>query len=313
VFFAQHPLSLKSVGMKRTPLLFVALLLIVSSCTKKEYITEINHVNQTIDNNVPPPYDGVTTIQIQTYINKTYIDLLGREPLDTELDDATQMLRDGGLDENARVAFLKDLMEQEEYFDRFWEIYNSQYLGNVTADFLSFQISLYYQVYLDAIQAGDQVLANALLMEIDRFQLVLDASTEYADGLISINELMRRIADNPVYDEINMGSENFVIACFENFFKRSPTEAELPAAVTMVDGFSSQLLLSDGISKDDFLEIILHNPEFYQGLAIDIYQQLLSRLPDSIEMGLATTLLTETGTYQELQRQLMISEEYVGF
>lgn len=297
----------------RTPLLLLMALFFFASCTKKETITDINHINQIIDENIAPPYDGVTSVEVDNYVNKVYIDLYGREPLDSELEFSTAMLKDGGLTPEVRELFLDDIQSSAEYFTRFWEIYNQAYLQNVTEDYINFQIILYTQAYNDELQNGNTAFAQRIMQEIIRFEKLRDAPADYENGLIDIKEFFRRIADNGVYDEINMGSENFVISCFEHFFKRFPTEAELPAAVTMVDGFAAQILLEDGNNKADFLDIILSNGEFYQGLVFDIYQQLLSRIPDSAEMGESTLELTEFGSYQSIQRKLMISEDYAGF
>ena len=194
-----------------------------------------------------------------------------------------------------------------------WEIYAAQYLANVTYEFLDVQIFLYYQAYLDALDAGNEALALRIQIEQIALEELRNARDDYEAGNIDISEFMRRIANNDVYDEINMGSENFVISCFENFFKRNPTEAELSASVTMVDGFASQLLLKDGNSKSDFLDIIVDSGEFFQGLIIDIYSLLLAREPDSQEMGEATLILSESGRYQECQLSVMITDEYAGF
>ncbi|MBR9922730.1 MAG: hypothetical protein GYB31_18015 [Bacteroidetes bacterium] len=298
--------------MIRAPYAVLMVLLMVG-CTKKEYITEIEHINQNIDDNIAPPYNGVTSIQIDNYINKIYIDLYGREPLDPELESGSIFLKDGELSPDTRDLYLQDIMASAEYYERFWEIYNFAYLQNVTDDYIDFQILILTQAYNDALQNGETLLADRILLEIDRYQKLLDAPTAYANGAIGIEELMRRIANNGVYDEINMGIENFVVACFENFFKRYPTEAELPAAATMVEGFAAQIFTEDGSSKDDFMDIFFGNAEFYQGLVFDIYQQLLSRLPDSAEMGISTQELQTNSDYQAIQRKLIISEEYAGF
>ena len=131
---------------------------------------------------------------------------------------------------------------------------------------------------------------------------MLDAKTDYESGSITVNEFMQRVCYNYFYDQINMGSENFVLSCFENFLKRFPTDEELVSAITMVDGFSSQLLFRDGSTKKDFVEIITSDPGFYEGLTIDIYQQLLARNPDSEEMNDATLFLTENPDYQAIQQ-----------
>ena len=57
-----------------------------------------------------------------------------------------------------------------------------------------------------------------------------------------------------IYDEINMGTENFVVSIFQNFFHRYPTAAELYSASNMVDGNQSTIFNTNGSSKKDFIE-----------------------------------------------------------
>ena len=296
----------------RRSLLF-AFLLLLFSCTQKETIYEIKHENVVIDQNEPPPFEGVTTLQLQSYVNKLYIDLIGREPLPDELDDATDQLRNAEVAEDAMNDLALALQQSDEYYQRFYEIYSGRLLEGVTLSTIQEQLLVLDFFYQDALQNGDILTAQLLAAEIDKLQDLYDAQADYRSGLIDIREFMSRLVYNSLYDEINMGSENFVLSCFENFFKRYPTVAERQAGVTMVDGFPAQLLLADGNSKTDFIDILTNDPEFLQGLAIDIYQQLLARLPDSQEMGEAVLLLSEDADYQALQRQVTATAEYAGF
>lgn len=283
------------------------------ACTKKETINQIDHINVIIDDNTAPPYNQVTTIQIQNYINKTYIDLLGREPLQQELEDHTHLLKSNNLSLQSRTLLLDQLMENPLYYDRFFETYSVAYLNGVAEQIILQYINELENLKTQAEQMGDLTLAQFYQIEIDKLEDLQAASADYENKAISISEFMQRICYNLLYDEINMGSENFVLSCFENFLKRFPTEQERAAGVNMVNGFSSQLLLQDGSTKKDFIEIITSTPGFYEGLAIDIYRQLLARSPNSEEMNDATTQLTEDPDYQAIQKNVMVSAEYAGF
>ena len=292
------------------PFLFFSLLL---SCTEKETIFEKEHQNVIIDGNEVPPYNGVTTVQIQAYVNKIYIDLLGREAINNEMEDAINDLKDGELSTQAREDLINALMDTDEYFDRFYEIYFSTILPGVTGQAILGQIDLYSFQQYQYEQAGDTILAQLLQPEIDKLLALSGLRDAYQQGTIDISEFMGVLVNNYFYDQINMGSENFVLACFEHFFSRYPTDAELQNGVTMVDGFPAQLLLQDGNSKNDFIEITTHDTEFFQGLVIDIYNQLLARLPNSAEMSLAAQMLEGDMDYQAAQRQVMVGFEYAGF
>lgn len=292
---------------------FAFLLTIVFiSCTEKETITITEHTNVIIDDNTAPPYSEITTVQIHNYINKIFIDLYGREPQDSELESFTTFLKTNKLSESSRTEMLTNLMDGSEYFLRLYEITRGQILG-VSQDEIAQQIFLYNLLADQAVDQNNYILQQFYLSEADKLVALANAPADYASGVITINEYMRRFANNAVYDEVNMGSENFVLACFENYFKRLPTDIELQASVTIVDGFAAQLLLQDGSSKADFLNIMTTSPGFYEGLVIDIYQQFYTRLPDSEEMANATLDFTNEVSYQDVQRKVMVSDEYAGF
>lgn len=290
-------------------LLYLTLVVVSFLSCKKDSIVQ----NVIIEDNTAPPYNEVTTVQIQNYVNKIYIDLLGREPLDNELNSATSSLKSNSLSDDSREQLLTSLMSTEEYYLRFYEIYQTSYLPGVTNDELDFTIYLFEVERDQAIQDGNTTFAQLLNLELDLMYALRNARGEYQNGEISINEFMIRIARNQFYEEINMGAENYVLACFENFLKRTPTDAELIASVSMVEGSPAQIFFQDGNNQNDFVEIVMNTAEFYQGLSIDIYNQLLVREPSSQEMVDAIFIFDDTQDYQAVQRLVMKSDEYAGF
>lgn len=287
---------------------YLLLLVVFFSCKKESTIETV-----IIDGNTAPHYDEITTVQIQNYINKIFIDLLGREPVGNELDDVTSFLKSNSLNDTSRDQVLTLLMNTDEYYTRFYEVYQTSYLSGVNEDELISRILIFEAERDNAMQNGNTIYAQILNLELILLYDLRDVSVDYQNGDITINEFMAILSNNSFYDEINMGAENFVLACFENFLKRIPTDVELSASVQMVDGNSSQIFFSDGSSRTEFINIITSIPEFYQGLTIDIYNQLLVRLPNSQEMTEAIFLLDETQDYQALQKEVMKTDEYAGF
>lgn len=292
----------------RNLLLLSFLTLLFFSCTKETVIE-----NVIIDDNSAPHYDEVTTVQIQNYVNKIYIDLLGREPLESELNTATSNLKLNSLSDASRDALLVGLMNSDEYFKRFYDIYQVSYLPGANRDELDFRIYIYEVERDNALQAGNNEFVQYFDMVLGQLYALRNLQTDYQNGNVNINEFMQIICTNDMYDEINMGAENFVLACFENFLKRTPTDAELASGVDMVNSDPAQLFFQDGNSKINFIQIITTIPEFYQGLAVDIYNQLLVRLPNSEEMADVIFMFDETKDYAAVQRLVMKSDEYAGF
>ncbi len=60
-----------------------------------------------INGNKTPKYDDVPTIHVENYINRLFIDLLGREPTDTERDSLTKKLKDSQLSTLCRDSIVR--------------------------------------------------------------------------------------------------------------------------------------------------------------------------------------------------------------
>jgi hypothetical protein len=285
---------------------------VLTGCKKDPIIEEI-HQNKIVDGNVAPPFNGVSTLQIENYVNKLYIDLISREPSDPELESAVDGLKAGNLGEASRLQIINDLMGQYDYYKRHFESTSSRFLEGVDSTDIAGGLALLQALITLAYQTGDTLLAYLYEYEYARTEDLYFATSNYASGAIDINTYYSYFLNNGYYDEINMGSQNFVLACFENLFFRFPTTAELAQGVSMVDGASSQVFLQDGNSKLDFIHIVTHTTEFYEGLVIDNYRSLLSRDPDSYEMDSLTQTMEASGDLQEMQRHILKGKEYAGF
>lgn len=297
--------------MKTHIILFIFLVVFSLGCTDREIIYQDEHIIEVVEGNEPPLYDGVTTVQLHNYINKIYIDIIGREPLESELIYSENLLRDNNLTENAINQLLNGLMNTDDYYDRFNDIYFGSMLNAADSTFIANRL----EQFNVQLEYSTEILEQLYYQNaINRLEELQSAKSDYQNEVISLEVYISRILNNVIYDEINMGTENFVLSCFENLFKRLPTESELENGSRMVNGQPAQLLFTDGATKERFIEIMTTNAEFYQGISIDIYRQLLARDPSSPEMGIAATEFYQgIIEYQDLQKQVIKTEEYTGF
>ena len=82
------------------PFLATDFILFISSCKKDSDI---------IANNNAPYYGEIPTILLENYVNRIYIDLIGREPLDNEMLSDVQFLRDADITLESRDSLLYKL------------------------------------------------------------------------------------------------------------------------------------------------------------------------------------------------------------
>ena len=297
--------------LKKGHLIYLLVLLLTAfSCRKDEIIT---HEQLIVPGNQIPPYNGIPSILVENYVNKIYIDLIGLKPSPEEKEAGVNYLLDNQLRVEAREKLISDVMAIQAYHDRLFQISTDVLLNGMDYDEID-GVRAEYEAIKDLyLQQGDTFFARFIENEVLKVQLVLDAPEDYRNKDISLNEYYSRLSFNLIYDEINMGSENYVISCFENLFKRKPTASEDSSGVDMVDGISTTILRKEGRTKLDFLTIMSQDPEFYQGRVLDAYSTLLLRKPNSAELGEATGNYISSGDYYQVQIDIIKTDEYAGF
>ena len=86
--------------MSRKLIYISCIVFIMSSCKREDNI---------IPNNNAPYYGEIPTLLLENYVNRCYIDLLGREPLDDEMIENVQFLRDNEVTIESRDQLLYKL------------------------------------------------------------------------------------------------------------------------------------------------------------------------------------------------------------
>ena len=275
--------------------------LLISACTEKETIV-------LTDNNAPTLYN-VPLIKIQNYVNRVFIDLIGREPLDAEMDKAVKLLKDADLARTVRIELISQLQNSTDFVEgdtSYTRAYHQQLYNISKVKFLE-GVSDY------ELQENFLNTANTQ-GDIDRILALLSAREDIQNGQITIDQLFARMIHNIVYDQINMNSFNFVNASFDNLLWRYPTDAEFQQAYRMVEyNTAGEIFDQIGQTKTDYVNIISNSREMFEGILIWAYQQMLSRRPTTEETFL---LLEEFYTHRDIkliQQHIMSLDEYANF
>jgi hypothetical protein len=274
--------------------------LVVAGCTKETIV---------ITGNNPPDSNFVPSIKIENYVNRVFIDLLGREPLNAEMDIEVARLKDAQLSDSARL----DLILRLQYDTSFVEG-DGSYLQ-------AYGQHLYNLAKVRCLEGvGDNTIQYEFLeQEMDTAQMlllqaVLDARTDFTEERIHIGELFARMIHNAVYDEINMNTTNFVEAAFDNLLWRQPTNSEFAAGFDMVEFELPRTLFGQtGSNKTDFVRIISESREMYEGLIIWAYEQLLARRPSTVETIELLPDFFQNRDFRRVQRIIMSRNEYANF
>ena len=299
------------------PLICLLLLLTVFGCKKTE--------ERTVPDNEAVIPHKVSTIKIENYVNRCFIDLLGRTALESELDEEVELLKENNLSKEARLAFVTKLQTDttfregdssymHAYFQRIYDLAKSRLCeGAADGEFLRY-VGLANFGILQARLYGDSITVFRLLDQIRRNQSVVDSRIEYRKGEIEINEMFTRLLDNNVYDVINMNTFNFVNASFDDLLYRFPSQSEFNIAYKIIQNNELGVLFGGAASnKRQYCELVANSDDFYEGLIKWAYILFLAREPSPQEVANYYPELRETGNYHELVRNIVIKDEYGNF
>jgi hypothetical protein len=142
----------------------------IASCSKTEDVT--------IKDNVPPPDGTIDSTTIDIYINKCYINILGREPVGNEKSSAKTILSQNNFSVADRKQFLQTFYTTNEYKRNQYNVARNDYLRNVDS------VEVYYQklIFENLITQPQYAPFYDLLSgEIARLNLLLSINNDMAD------------------------------------------------------------------------------------------------------------------------------------
>ena len=280
---------------------------------------------EVIADNDAPFYGELPTLLLENYVNRLYIDLIGREPFDTEMEKDVQFLRDKEVTLESRGELINKLqfdttfIERDSsykfaYYHRMYDMLKVRLLEGASNNYIGAELGVHYAAYVVDSVNGKMLNANKKLLKYHTLNNVLKAELEYYNGDIEINEVHRRMIFNSVYDEINMNTFNFVNAAFDNLLFRYPTQYEFDEVYKMIEDNTAQIVLGGSANnKGDFTYLICNTKEFFEGTIVWCYGTLLARRPTTAE----TAVLMETyfldKNFQKMQRFIMKTDEYAHF
>lgn len=284
----------------RISIFYLSIFLLFSACSKDEVI---------VPNNTAPPDGTVSQLLIETYINKCYISLLGRKPTAQE-ESAAKATLSASLSVANRQAILDPILASMEYRQK---SFDTETIRLLTLPYNAEEVQLWIEIYTDLLDdplyAGFQ---NLILAEIARMQTLQALPQQVAASAVTRAEMHRTLIDNFFYDELNMGSFNFVVSLYNHFLFREPTDAETDAGIIMVDGFTSVAFYQNGDSKDDFINHFFGSDDYHEGVVREVFFRHLFREPTTEEMNYHTVRYLNSGSFEQLLKDVLSLDEYVG-
>ncbi|MBK8846455.1 MAG: hypothetical protein IPO27_07910 [Bacteroidetes bacterium] len=275
--------------------------LLIFSCKKYETVTE--------PNNTPPPDYTVDEVKVENYVNKSFITLIGREPSTAELGFYKQNLLVANFSMAERKEFLQDVIKLPDYLTHTYTVFLAELLNNQDTTDISLMISVFGILLNDTTYAPFWSIIQEEQNRLIDFQKF---NNEWAVGNKRVDELHRMMVDNYFYDQINMGSLNYVISVFQHFLLRNPSNSEETSCVTMIDGQSALLFGQLGKSKKDFNDIFFNSDDYFEGQVRKYFLRYYFREPDNAEMIKYTKDLKTYKDFTKFQSDILAENEFAG-
>jgi len=290
----------------------------ITSCVKEENIL--------IENNDAPSYSSVPTIKIENYVNRLFIDLLGRESTSLERNYFTQRLKINQLNKQIRdsvVSVLQfdtcfrigDSSYRQAYAQRFYDLMKFRFLEGTSEMDLNQRISnLNFAIEVARLN-GDSVNVFEYLSERNKYSDVVLSKYRFKNQLISSNTMCAIMMYNGIYDLINMGSFNFVNAVYQDVFQRAPSKEEFEIAYQIIEKNQPGWVFNVGASnKLEFINALVNSNVFYEAEIRWWYFQFVRK---SLSPKLLNTIYSDYAlkhqSIERMQREILITDDYAQF
>lgn len=271
------------------------------------------------DNEIPD-YTGISTLTVQNYVNRLFIDCIGREPTDMEMDTTVVGLEAAALSMEARKELVLSLMTDTAtttgYHDKVYSDLKARFLeGASDAELMQRYSNLVFSALNDSL--GGNLVGYQVAMEAaGRIKAVVDGRDDYEEGNLALAGFCKRMCWNALYDEINMNSFNFVNATFDDLYGRFPTTAEFNVGYDIIEFNQAHAFFGMAAQdKPSYLDAMIANEEWAEGMVRWVAAGLWARQPTHSELLLGLEVFTSTdgGNYEALLQEYLTTDEYAGF
>ncbi len=305
--------------------------LLFFSCKKETKVTNVSieeagKNRNTDEGNSIPSYTEVPTLVLDNYVNRIFIDLVGREPSDDELRNYVDYLKAEDLSRASRDSLIRYVQRDttDRVLGRYKEAYCTWLYEKAKGRFYvelgkdqDFRKAINKLINDNGGDTADAEFPGEAIAEILKLQSVLDSRDRFCRGEIGINDMMMYMIFNANYDEINMQNVNYVRACFNDLQYRIIDTEQLNRYAQALNLQETEYVYGMPFqNKGEFAYNMTHAWQFYDGFARWTYLTFMQREPNPDEVAQVIELLSQDSRidfFQQLQRILMVTDEYARF
>ena len=290
---------------------------IIFSCTESENID--------INNNKLPKYKSISTLRIENYVQRMFIDLLGRESTNQERDSFTAQLKRSDLHDSCKTRLVRTLLYDTTYHagdssyrhafaQRIYDISKARFLeGASDPSIAQFVGNLDFAIAVARLE-GDSTRVYLYYDYRKKYFDVLNSRILFRKNLIDYRQMTASMINNSIYDDINMNSFNFVNAAFDNVLSRKPTGDEFSRSFDIIEKNLSRSLFGRwATNKNEFCQVLTESDAFHEGQIRWFYYVMVQREPTTAEVSKLFFPFIKNHRIEEILETILITDEYAQF
>ena len=118
---------------------------------------------------------------------------------------------------------------------------------------------------------------------------------------------------NSLYDDLNMGTFNFIYASFDQNFYRYPTDEEYNQLYAPIEYNGPGIFFQQNVSnKSEMLDVLIESTEFKEGLVRWFYRSYLIREPEAQELTAGIAYWSTQNDFNGFIQKILSDDEYAG-
>lgn len=255
------------------------------------------------------PQNLITEEKAEAYVNRLYISLLGRKPTSYIVESEIRNLLNAEADSIYRVEMIEEILDSPEYLFHQYQEVRSDWLQDLDTITIREEFEKYRAKRAILANKDSWELYDEYLLELE---LLLQIPSQLEHSEIMLSEVHRRCTDNLFYDEINMGTENFLVALFTDLFRRYPSTHELETCKKIINGQEEVVLREAGESREELLDIIFRSKDYVEGQIRRYYLKFMKEEVDATQLAQFVELYQQSGNEKKVLISILSSEAYLN-
>lgn len=278
-----------------------------------------------VKNNQPPSYKGVSTLRIENYVQRMFIDLIGREATDIERISFTNQLKKAELHDSCRRRLVNILLfdttfrvgdssYRHAFAQRIYNLSKARFLeGASDPDIAQFIGNLNFAITISRLN-GDSIGVYRYIDQRRKYVNLLNSRSALKNNTKDYRSMCALMMNNAIYDGINMNSFNYVNAVFDNCLLRKPTKDEFERAYAIIEkNIPRQLFQAVSSNKDEFCEAVVKSDAFHEAQIRWFYYVLIQREASTAEVSQLFSNFYNNHRIESVINTIVITDEYAQF